>query len=414
MPAAEIFTIGTELLLGQLVDTNTAVIASALADAGVDVFRQTSLGDNQERIAAGIREALERCDIVVCAGGLGPTVDDMTREAIAAATGQPLELNQAALEDLRRWFARVQRTMSDNNARQATLPRGAAILENPHGTAPGFALELGPKVVFALPGPPREMEPMLRNHVMPLLQRKYRLDATIVTRVLRTIGVSESEIDRRIDDLFRSSVNPSIAVLAHVGEVDVKLTAKAATRQAALALIDTLEPVVRERLGDCVFSGDGTTLPQTLGRRLRERGWTIAVAESCTGGLIGSLIAAVPGASDYFMGGVIAYADQAKRDLLDVAPDILERCGAVSEETAMAMAIAVREALHATLGLSITCVAGPSGGSEAKPVGLVYIGLANRDGTVEVQRRHIPGSREAVQQRAAMIALMFAWQAARA
>jgi len=412
--SAEIITIGTELLLGQLVDTNTSVIANALAEAGLDVFRQTSVGDNEQRIAQAVSEALARSDAVICAGGLGPTVDDLTREAVAAATGRPLETNPAALADLQAWFARVGRSMSENNKRQAAFPRGATVLENPHGTAPGFALELASKVVVTMPGPPRELEPMLRNHAVPLLKKKYELNATIVTRVLRTIGISESEIDRLIQDLFRSSANPSIAVLAHVGEVDVKLTAKAESRRAALALIDALEPVVRERLGDCIFSANGRTLPQTLGAALRERGWTIATAESCTGGLIGAMITTVPGSSDYYGGGVIAYANQAKTDLLDVAPELIEQHGAVSEEVAMAMAIGARESFQTTLGLSITGVAGPGGGSAAKPVGLVFISVAHRDGTVEVQRRHIPGGREAVQQRAALLALMFAWQAARA
>lgn len=414
MPAAEIITIGTELLLGQLVDTNTAAISSGLAEIGIDVFRQTSVGDNQRRVAQALSEALQRCDAVLVAGGLGPTVDDLTRDAIAEAANRELETNQAALEEVRAWFARVQRTMSENNARQATFPRGAVVLENPHGTAPGFALELGPKIIIALPGPPREMEPMLRNHALPLLQKKFGLNATMVTRVLRTAGVSESEIDRRIQDLFRNSTNPSIAVLAHLGQVDVKLTAKAESRERAVALIDALEPVVRARLGDDVFSSTGEPLAASLGAALRARNWTIATAESCTGGAVGAMITAVPGASDYYCGGVVAYSDQSKIDLLNLAPEDIERYGAVSEEVAIAMAIGIRERLHATLGVSITGVAGPGGGSEEKPVGLIYIGVAEQDGKVEVKRRQIPGGREAVQHRAAVSALLLALRAARA
>ncbi|MDQ6781016.1 MAG: competence/damage-inducible protein A [Candidatus Eremiobacteraeota bacterium] len=413
MASAEIITIGTELLLGQLVDTNTAKIAAALAEVGVDVFRETSVGDNEERLAAAIGEAMRRSDAVICAGGLGPTVDDLTREAVAKATGCALETDAQALAKLREWFARVGRTMSDNNARQALLPRGATVLANPHGTAPGFALHQKGKLVIAMPGPPREMEPMLREHVLPLLRAHFGLRSTIVTRVLRTVGVAESEIDRRIEDLFRTSANPSIAVLAHLGQVDVKLTAKAETRDAAVALIERLEPVVRQRLGDHVFSADGRSLPEALGARLRERGWSLATAESCTGGIVGSMLTSAPGSSAYYHGGVVSYSDGSKTDLLDVAPELIERHGAVSEEVAVAMALGARAKFHATLGLSTTGVAGPDGGSAAKPVGLVYIGLANRSGDVEVQRRQIPGDREAVAHRASLAALLLAWQAAR-
>ena len=412
MPSAEIITIGTELLLGQLVDTNTAVIAAALADAGVDVYRQTSVGDNQDRIAQAVAEAAARSDAVICAGGLGPTVDDLTREGVAQACGVPLETDEAALADLRAWFARGKRPMSRNNERQAMFPRGATALHNPNGTAPGFAIAHGSAIIIAMPGPPHEMREMLRDHVVPLLRRRFDLRQTIVTRVLRTVGVSESEIDRRIEDLFRTSANPSIAVLAHVGQVDVKLTAKAATPAEASALIDTLEPVVRERLGSCVFSSDGATLPEALGLRLRARGWTVSVAESCTGGLVGSMIASVAGASDYFRGGAIVYSNEAKIDVLQLSPELIERFGAVSEQVALAMALGARELFHADVALAVTGIAGPDGGSADKPVGLVYLAAATKSGDVEAQRLQLPGNRSAVQRRAAAAALMLAWRLA--
>lgn len=413
MATAEIITVGTELLLGQLVDTNTATIAAALAEVGVDVFRETSVGDNEARIAQAISEALARADAVICAGGLGPTVDDLTREAVAAATERPLELDQAVVDDLRAFFSSLGRQMSPNNARQAMFPRGATVLENPNGTAPGFAMEVADKVIAVMPGPPREMGPMLRDHVIPLLARKFGSQSTILTRVLRTTGVSESEIDARIADLFRSGVNPSIAVLAHVGEVHVKITAKASTREAAAALIDQMEAEIRRRLGDCIFSGDGSSLPEALGKELRARGWSIATAESCTGGTVGSMIASVPGASDYYRGGVIAYSNEAKTSLLDVSRDAIELHGAVSEEVASAMALGVRAALAANIALAITGIAGPGGGTEDKPVGLVYVALAGEDGRLEVKRMRIPGNREGVVRRAALAALMLAWRATR-
>jgi len=412
MATAEIITIGTELLLGQLVDTNTAAIASALADAGIDVYRETSVGDNADRIAQALREALERADAVVCAGGLGPTVDDLTREAVAAATNLPLELDQGVVDDLRAWFASVGRRMSPNNARQAMFPRGSTILENPKGTAPGFSLDLGDKIIVVMPGPPREMQPMLRDHVIPLLTSKFELQSVIATRVLRTAGISESEVDARINDLFRAGVNPSVAVLAHLGEVDVKLTAKAKSREAAHALIDQLEPEIRKHLGDHIFSSNGASLAEALGSSLRGRRWSVAVAESCTGGLLGAMITSAAGSSDYFRGGVIAYADEAKIKLLDVPPSFIEQHGAVSEEVAGAMAVGAKESLHSTVALSITGIAGPGGGTKEKPVGLIYIGLAT-DAGVEVKRLQLVGDREAVRHRAVINALMIGWRAAK-
>ena len=412
MATAEIITIGTELLLGQLVDTNTAAIASALADSGIDVYRETSVGDNADRIAQALREALDRADAIVCAGGLGPTVDDLTREAVAAATKRPLELDQGVLDDLRAWFASVGRRMSPNNARQAMFPRGSTILENPKGTAPGFSLDLGDKVIVVMPGPPREMQPMLRDHVIPILTSKFELQSVIATRVLRTAGISESEVDARINDLFRAGVNPSVAVLAHLGEVDVKLTAKAKSREAAHALIDQLEPEIRKHLGDHIFSSNGASLAEALGSSLRGRRWSIAVAESCTGGLLGAMITSAAGSSDYFRGGVIAYADEVKIKLLDVPPSLIEQHGAVSEEVAAAMAVGAKESLHSTVALSITGIAGPGGGTKEKPVGLIYIGLAT-DAGVEVKRLQLVGDREAVRHRAAINALMIGWRAAK-
>ena len=413
MATAEIITIGTELLLGQLVDTNTAVIASALADAGIDVHRETSVGDNTDRIAQALREALARADAIVCAGGLGPTVDDLTREAVAAATDRALELDQGVLDDLRAWFASVGRSMSPNNVRQAMFPRGAKVLENPKGTAPGFVLDLGDRFIVVMPGPPREMQPMLRDHVIPLLTRKFELQSVIATRVLRTAGISESEVDARIADLFRTGVNPSIAVLAHLGEVDVKLTAKAKSREAAHALIDQLEPEIRKHLGDHIFSSNGASLAEAMGNALRARGWTVATAESCTGGLLGGMITSVPGSSDYFRGGVIAYADEAKTKLLEVPPALIERYGSVSEEVAAAMAVGAKEALNSTIALSITGIAGPGGGTKEKPVGLVYVALANGDGRIDVKRMQLPGDREAVRHRAVINALLLGWRAAK-
>jgi len=413
MPSAEIVTIGTEMLLGQLVDTNTAVIAQALADIGVDVRRETSVGDNEVSIAAVVTEAIARAEIVVCAGGLGPTVDDMTRGAVAAALGRPLVLDAESLRHLEAMFARLKRTMTLNNVAQAHFPEGAEPLPNPHGSAPGFVVERAGRAVLALPGPPRELLPMLRDHAIPWIERRYAPNAVLVTRVLRTVGLGESDLDARIADLFREQKNPSIAVLAHPGLVDVKITAKAATRDAAMALIGALEPTLHERLGDTVYAVDGGTLESVAGELLLLHGWTLAIGESCTGGMLAAAVTSIPGASSYFRGGVVAYSNEAKSGLLGVAPDLIERYGAVSEEVAAAMALGARETLHADVGVSITGVAGPDGGTPEKPAGPVFVALALPDGSMTIRRLDWPGSRDAIQRRAVVAALSILWRALR-
>lgn len=413
MASAEIITVGTELLLGQLVDTNTTFIAKALADAGIDVHRQTSVGDNAERIASAVREALARADVVVIAGGLGPTVDDLTRDGVAQAIGRPLELHSHSLQRIQTMFARLGRPMADNNMRQAMVPSGAHVLDNDQGSAPGFIIEEGSRAIAAVPGVPREMKAMIADQVVPWIVKRHAVTATIVTRVLNTISMGESDLDSRIADLFQAGVNPSIAVLAHFGQVDVKLTAKAATREQALAMIDDLEPRVRERLPDCIYAVNGGPIEQAVGELLRARGWTVATAESCTGGLIASTITSIPGASDYYLGGVVSYADAAKLDFLDVAPELIEHHGAVSEEVATAMAVGIQARLHASCAIAVTGVAGPGGGSPDKPVGLVYVALAKPDGSGDVRQLMLPGDREVIQRRAALAALTLLWKAVR-
>jgi nicotinamide-nucleotide amidase len=413
MISAEIITIGTEMLLGQLVDTNTAVIARSLAEIGVDVRRETSVGDNEASIAAAVSEAIARAEVVVCAGGLGPTVDDMTRGAVAAALGRPLVLDAESIRHLEAMFSRLKRPMTDNNRIQAYFPQGAEPLPNPNGSAPGFVVERDGRAVLALPGPPRELLPMLRDHAIPWIEHRFAPNAVLVTRVLRTAGAGESDLDARIADLFREQKNPSIAMLAHPGLVDVKITAKAATREAARALIDELELRVRERLGDCVYAEDAGTLESVDGALLQRRGWTLAVGESCTGGSLAAAITSVPGASNYFRGGVVAYANEAKCRLLDVAPDLIERYGAVSEEVAGAMALGAQTVLRADVGVSVTGVAGPGGGTPEKPVGLVYIGLTLPDGSMQIKRLDWPGPRDAIQRRAVVAALAMLWRALR-
>jgi nicotinamide-nucleotide amidase len=411
--SVEIVTIGTEILLGQLIDTNSAHVARTLADAGVDVFAKHSVGDNTARLEAMLRGALERADGVVTTGGLGPTVDDLTKEAVASAVGTTLALHEPSVRAIEARLAAFGRTgpLSENNRRQAILPVGAVVMENPHGTAPGFiALRGDGKFVACMPGVPGEMKPMLAERLIPWLARRYALREAIFTRTLHTVGIAESEVDARIEDLFRTLENPKIAVLAHTFRVDVKITAKAPDRAAADALIAPIEAELRARIGQGIFGVDADTLESALVRRLVARGETLATAESITGGAIADAIVRVPGASRAFRGGVVAYDNAVKTALLDVDPALLAEHGAVSEPVAAAMALGAVRRLDADLALATTGIAGPTGATEGKPVGLVYLGLATRGGETVVRRITLPGSRDDVRRRSTITALNFLWR----
>lgn len=405
MPNVEIVAIGTELLLGQLIDTNTPFIAERLADAGIDVYATQAVGDNRARIAATIAAALSRADGVITSGGLGPTVDDVTKEAVCDALGLDCERHQPTIARMEAFFATTGRAMRENNRKQADLPRGAMVLENPIGTAPGFIVEsAGGKFVASLPGVPQEMRPMFCDRLLPLLRERLGRGERIVTRVLRVTGLGESEIDYRIDDLFRASENPKIAILAHVGGCDVKLMAKARSDAGAQMLVAPLEREIRERLRGHVFGSGNESLAEAVLRLLGERGWTLASAESCTGGRVAAEITAIPGASKSFLGGVVAYADAAKNVLLRVDERIIAEHGAVSEEAVRAMAVGAQERFDANVAIATTGIAGPAGGSVEKPVGLVWLcALAPSEQRTLALR--LPGNREAIQARATQAAL---------
>jgi nicotinamide-nucleotide amidase len=413
MPSLEILAVGTELLLGQLLDTNTAFIAQELAGAGIDVRGAATVGDNRERIAAAVRTALERADGVVTTGGLGPTTDDLTREAVCDALGLGTELYEPALRQMEAFFEKIGRPMRANNRKQAELPIGSLPLHNPHGTAPGFiAFTSGQKFVVCMPGVPREMKPMLRGQVVPFLRQRFGVTETIVTRVIHTIGLGESEIDHRIGDLFRSCENPKIAVLAHDFRVDVKIMAKAARADIAAGMIAPLESEIAKRLKDGVFGEDADTPASAILALLRSQQRTVAVAESCTGGRIAAALTSVPGSSQSFIGGVVAYANAVKISQLGVDAETIERDGAVSEEVARRMARGARERLGADLALATTGIAGPDGGTPEKPVGLVIFGLDD-GGASRAWSFHLDGNREKIQERATTIALRILWRAAK-
>jgi nicotinamide-nucleotide amidase len=393
----EIIGVGTELLLGQIVNTNAAWIGQRLADVGWDCLRHTAVGDNEQRIAETIREALDRADAVIVTGGLGPTQDDVTREALAAVAGVSL-VRQPELEQwLRERFARmgVQR-MAEMNLRQADVPEGARVIDNPRGTAPGLIVEIDGKPTYAVPGVPREMEGMLERVVLPDLAARAGEGRAIVSRTLRTVGVGESRLAERLTPLWEEAGTGEVtlAYLASPGEVRVRLTAVGATREEAMAEIAPVEARVREELGDIVYGTDDETLEAVVGRLLRERGLSLATAESLTGGLLGGRVTGIAGASDYYLGGVVAYATDAKTSRLGVDPDLLAAEGPVSEQVAAAMAAGARSAFGADLGLAATGVAGPTEQS-GRRVGTLCLGVADAVGTA-TKTLTAPGDRTQV------------------
>jgi nicotinamide-nucleotide amidase len=413
MASVEIVTIGTEILLGQLIDTNSAHVARVLADSGVDVFAKHSVGDNAERLEAMLRAVLERADGAITTGGLGPTVDDLTKDAVAAAVGTTLEVHEPSVRAIEARFAALGRSgpIAENNRRQAILPKGCVVLENPHGTAPGFvALRADGKFVACMPGVPREMKPMLAERLIPWLAARYDLQDGIFTRTLHTVGIPESDLDSRIEPLFRTLENPKIAMLAHEFKVDVKIMAKARDRAAADALIAPIEARLRELIGRGIFGTDDATLESALLARLAARGRTLGTAESLTGGGVADALVRVPGASQVFRGGIVAYDNAVKSALLGVGEDVLREHGAVSEETALAMARGACARLGSDIAVSTTGIAGPSGATEGKPIGLVYVAVASASGETSVRRLTIPGGRDDVRRRSVVLALDLLWR----
>ncbi len=391
----EVVAVGTELLLGQIVDTNSAWIGEQLALRGIEHLRQTKVGDNRARIVAVLREALDRADAVLVCGGLGPTQDDITREAIAELMGVPLERRDELVGAIRELFAKRGRTMPENNLRQADVPVGATPIEQRTGTAPGLICPVGDKVVYAVPGVPYEMREMLERAVLPDLEERCGVRQVFVSRTLRTWGESESRIAEllgpRLEALDETG-NPTIAFLASgIEGIKVRLTARADDAPAAAALLDAEEAEVRAVLGDLVFSGSDEPMEGVVGRLLLDRGLTVAVAESLTGGLLASRMVTVAGASEWFKGGVVAYASEVKFDVLDVPEGPV-----VSEAAAKAMADGVRKLLGADVGLSTTGVAGPTM-QEDQPPGTVWLGMAIGD-DISAVRVDLPGDRDRIRQ----------------
>jgi nicotinamide-nucleotide amidase len=409
----EVLAVGTELLLGQVVDTNSAWIGEQLAAAGIDCHFQTKVGDNRPRIVAALRAALARSEAVICCGGLGPTRDDITREAIAELLDVALELDEEVAARIAEMFSSRGREMPANNFRQAEVPRGATVIPQVRGTAPGLICRLGDRSIYAVPGVPFEMREMVSRAVIPDLVARSGQPATIVSRTLRTWGISESALDEllsgRMAALDRAASDgrpaPTIAFLASgIEGIKVRITAKSATVAAAEELVAAEEAEVRALLGPAVFGVDETGMEAAVGDLLRARGLTLAVAESLTGGLVASRLTAVAGASDWFRGAVVSYAAEVKRSLLGVGPGPV-----VSESAAVEMAAGARAALGADVGLALTGVAGPAE-TEGQPVGTVWVGLAGEaagGGSASLLRlgRYGGGDRQQIRQIATISAL---------
>ena len=402
---AEILCVGTELLLGQIIDTNAAYIAGQLSRAGIDVHRKQTAGDNLERIVDCIRGAMSRADVLLVTGGLGPTTDDMTREAIAIALDVPLVHHQNLEDELRAFFASRQITMVESTFRQAYLPQGATAIPNSNGTAPGVQWERDGKMIFAVPGVPREMKAMLDLSIIPhLLEHIGGERQIIVNRVLRTFGVGESVLAEPLEDILTTSQNPTVApLLFGQTEVHLRLTAKARDEAEAKVLLDDMEAQVRARQGQHIFGVDDQTMGAVVLRESSTRNATLSVAESVTGGLINSMLTDISGASEVLQLGIVSYATDAKIRVLDVPQNTVDEHGVVSAQTAEAIAEKVRRLGNTTFGLATTGEAGPTS-SSGQTVGTVFVGLSDESGTYNF-RRDFMGDRVIIKQRAAMFAL---------
>ena len=401
---AEIISVGTELLLGQITDTNAPYLSRALSALGIDVFYRITVGDNTARLGETLERALTRADLVITIGGLGPTQDDLTKETIAEVLAERMAADPESEEAIRAFFERRGIQIAQSNLKQALKPESGIAIPNSVGTAPGTIVEKNGKIVIALPGPPSEFVPMVESSVIPYLSLKSTGAQTIIlSRTLRVCGIGESAAEEKVKDLL-GSANPTIAPYAMSGEVQFRITAKASDRDEALRMISGLESQARERLADLVYGVDDETLESVVVHALIERKLSLALAESCTGGLISHRVTNVPGSSETLLAGITAYGNAAKTKFLGVPKELIESHGAVSPEVAEAMAEGAAAQTGADLALGVTGIAGPGGGSLEKPVGLVYIGLKTPEG-VNSTKNVFGGSRQEIKLRASQTAL---------
>ena len=401
--SAEIIAIGSELLAPDRTDTNSLWLTEQLNRLGIEVKLKTIVGDDDARLEETIKDAVRRSKVVITTGGLGPTEDDITRKITARALGRRLLLDEVVLAEIRQRFQSFGVTMPERNSRQAMVIEDAVVLPNPNGTAPGMFLEHQGTAIVLLPGPPRELKPMFDNHVASKLAGRAG-SLRVVRRMMRVAGMGESAVDEKIAPVYSQYDNPVTTILFNKSEIEIHLTARGRTEKEANDLLDRLSSQIEEKLGNAIFSFGGETMEQVVGLKLTLGGYTLSVAESCTGGLLAQRLTSVPGSSKYFIEGVVTYANDAKTRALGVKPILLMEYGAVSGPVAEAMAEGMRHRAETDFALSITGIAGPDGGTEEKPVGTVFIALASEVKT-EHRKFTLPGDRNLVRWRASQAAL---------
>ncbi len=400
---AEIIAVGSELLTPDRADTNSLFLTGRLNSLGIEVRLKTIVGDDRERLAMLLRAALGRSGLIILTGGLGPTEDDVNRDVVAAVLARPLREVPEIRQQLEKRFARFGRTMSENNLRQAQVPEGAEWIENKNGTAPGIWIEHGGVLILLLPGPPWELEAMFEASCMPRLASRAGGDR-ICSRVIKVVGLPESEVDKRIAPIYKEFTNPATTILASLGSIEIHLRGRGASAEEAEALVAPLADKIELALGEHVYSTKGETLEEIVGMFLMMKQKTVAAAESCTGGLLAERLTRIPGSSNFFLGGAVCYSNELKTKLAGVPEPLINQHGAVSKPVAQAMAEGIRRRSGASIGVGITGIAGPSGGSAEKPVGLVFIALADERST-QVREFRFPGNRERIRQWAATAAL---------
>lgn len=400
---AEIIAIGTEILLGDIINTNAQFLSKELADLGIDVYNQMVIGDNEERILEAFKRAFEKCDLVITTGGLGPTQDDLTKELGAKFFNKDLKLDKESLEWIKNYLKIDEGEALESNIKQAYMPVDSIILKNPNGTAPGAIISENNKILIILPGPPAEVIPMFKNYVQKYLSDK--TGSTIKSKTLRLFGIGESIMSAKIDALIKNSTNPTVAPYAKESDVILRVTAKGKDKEECVKLINPMIEEIKAVLGEYIYAEEEKdSMQSVVAKLLCDKNLTISTAESCTGGMIASSLIEYPGVSDVFMEGAITYSNEAKMRRLGVKKETLDKYGAVSRETAEEMAIGIAKESKTNIGLSTTGIAGPGGGTLEKPVGLVYIGIYI-NGKTKVERIELSGTRDKIRKRASLNAL---------
>lgn len=394
---AEIIAVGTEILLGDIVNTNATYLAKELALLGIDVYYQSSVGDNEERLVRAFEEGLKRSDIIITTGGLGPTNDDITKEVACKVFNQKMEIDKDSLEKIEEFFNKLGIEMTENNKKQAYFPKDAIILENKNGTAPGAILKKDKKFIIILPGPPKEMEPMFEYEVKPYLREMS--NEVLVSKTLKLFGIGESLLETKIMDIINEQNNPTIAPYVSNMELRLRITAKSDNEENANNMIEPVIEKIKDRVGKFIYAQDNISIETVVSKMLIEKSLTISTAESCTGGLVSATLINYPGISSVFMEGCVTYSNESKINRLGVNPNTLEVYGAVSEETAREMAKGIAKNFNTNVAISTTGIAGPEGGTSDKPVGLVYIGIYI-NGKTTVNKYILHGNREDIRLRA--------------